>query len=73
MHVAASRYAHNYLAKKGKTSASPSEFKKQIHDLWFGLYRRKVPNDSSGFEHVFVGEEDPRDVGFYYDYSLQLL
>ena len=22
-----------------------------------GLYRRKVENDSSGFEHVFVGEE----------------
>ena len=55
------RYAHHYLAKKGKAPADLAGFKKQVHDLWFGLYRRKVPNDSSGFEHVFVGEEDPKD------------
>ena len=32
------------------------EFIKELDLLWFGLYRRKVDNDSSGFEHVFCGE-----------------
>lgn len=35
-------------------------FKRKLDYLWFGLYRRQTQNDSSGFEHVFVGEE--RDV-----------
>lgn len=26
--------------------------------MWFSLYRREVQNDSSGFEHVFLGESD---------------
>lgn len=34
-----------------------SDFLNLIHDLWLATYRRKVANDSSGFEHVFVGEE----------------
>ena len=61
MRMPCMRYAHNFLVKHGKASASVAEFKKEVHDLWFGLYRRKCPNDSSGFEHVFVGEEDPKD------------
>lgn len=28
-----------------------------IFDLWLAPYRRVRDNDSSGFEHVFVGEE----------------
>jgi len=32
------------------------DFKKKLHDLWFELYSRKAKNDSSGFEHVFLGE-----------------
>jgi poly(U)-specific endoribonuclease len=28
-----------------------------INDLWLAPYRRFKKNDSSGFEHVFVGEE----------------
>ena len=27
-----------------------------MDDKWFKLYRREARNDSSGFEHVFVGE-----------------
>lgn len=27
-----------------------------MHELWFGLYRRSTTDDSSGFEHVFLGE-----------------
>ena len=33
------------------------KFKQFVHDLWFKLYRRDTRNDSSAFEHVFVGEE----------------
>lgn len=36
----------------------------------FGLYRRQASNDSSGFEHVFVGEE--RDVRSYLSLALRL-
>ena len=35
------------------------DFKHQLYDLWFKLYRRTKGSralDSSGFEHVFVGE-----------------
>jgi hypothetical protein len=32
-------------------------FKRRLDSIWFGLYRRETQNDSSGFEHVFVGEE----------------
>ena len=35
------------------------DFKQQLYDLWFKLYRRTKGSralDSSGFEHVFVGE-----------------
>ena len=28
-----------------------------VYDCWFAPYRRVKNNDSSGFEHVFVGEE----------------
>ena len=38
-------------------SSNQNVFKQDLYDLWFGLYRRKTNNDSSGFEHVFVGEE----------------
>jgi len=51
------KYVHKYLVSKKLAPSGAAEFKKFVHDLWFGLYRRKVNNDSSGFEHVFVGEE----------------
>ena len=34
-----------------------SSWKSLLFDLWFAPYRRFKQNDSSGFEHVFVGEE----------------
>ena len=50
--------AHRYLASKGKSSRNMSDFKRQLYDLWFKLYRRTRGSglDSSAFEHVFVGE-----------------
>jgi hypothetical protein len=43
--------------KNKKFSGDLQDFKKKLEFIWFGLYRREVRNDSSGFEHVFVGEE----------------
>jgi hypothetical protein len=32
-----------------------------LHQMWFELYSRDGARDSSGFEHVFVGEHDTSD------------
>ena len=51
--------AHQYLNSKGKSPREIKDFKQQLYDLWFKLYRRTKGSralDSSGFEHVFVGE-----------------
>jgi hypothetical protein len=37
--------------------AAMYDFQNVVYDLWFAPYRRITNNDSSGFEHVFVGEE----------------
>ena len=34
-----------------------NDFCNVVYDCWFAPYRRVRNNDSSGFEHVFVGEE----------------
>ena len=48
-------YLGEYLTAKGKIN-SPSEVEAFLGRLWFTLYKREASNDSSGFEHVFVGE-----------------
>lgn len=50
-------YALNYLSAK-RLVRGKADFKKKLWDIWFKLYRRNTRNDTSGFEHVFVGEED---------------
>lgn len=52
------QYCHQYLrAKKGdEIPSSLGGFQKLLQEIWFDLYRRQRANDSSGFEHVFVGE-----------------
>ena len=62
--------AHKYLVSKGKSSNDMCTFKGQLYDLWFKLYRRSRESrvlDSSGFEHVFVGETRGRKevIGFH--------
>lgn len=49
---------HRYLVSKQKSSANLRLFKNQLNLIWFHLYRRQRNSglDSSGFEHVFVGE-----------------
>jgi len=60
------QYCHAYLVKKGKTSKDVIKFKQQLYQIWFKFYRRETANDSSGFEHVFVGEEkDGKITGFH--------
>lgn len=60
---------HEYLASRGKTSHNVGEFKRHLYDIWFKLYRRTRYNralDSSGFEHVFVGETRNKEpMGFH--------
>lgn len=50
--------AHRYLVRKGLAKSDPAQFKSQLYDIWFNLYRRDKSGgeDSCGFEHVFVGE-----------------
>lgn len=49
-------YTYNYLKAKNKIKGSMADFEKQLHKIWFDLYRREGDDDSSAFEHVFVGE-----------------
>eukprot|EP01035_Chromulina_nebulosa_P016830 gene16830-22314_t len=56
MDTAIMQYTHKYLVLKNKAPSDRNEFIKQLDKVWFGLYKRKVANDSSGFEHVFLGE-----------------
>lgn len=50
----------SWLTKNKKFSGDARAFKRKLDFIWFGLYKRQAHNDSSGFEHVFIGEE--RDV-----------
>ncbi|XP_028307117.1 uridylate-specific endoribonuclease C [Gouania willdenowi] len=50
--------AHRYLVSKRQSSSVLRLFKNQLNLIWFHLYHRQRTSglDSSGFEHVFVGE-----------------
>lgn len=56
---------HRWLSKNKKIAGDMNDFKKKLDSIWFGLYRRQIHNDSSGFEHVFLGEE--KDVRYCRD------
>ncbi|RKO84373.1 Endoribonuclease XendoU-domain-containing protein [Blyttiomyces helicus] len=56
MKTAPIQYVHKYLQTKNLAPADPTEFRHLLKDLWFTLYKREVANDSSAFEHTFVGE-----------------
>merc|ERR1711935_623215 len=68
MQTAPMQFCHKYLQKKipDKVSSSQSKFKKLLNTIWFELYRRGGALDSSGFEHVFVGEiKNGKITGFH--------
>lgn len=51
------QYCHKYLcAKQSDIPSDRAGFVQLLHKIWFELYRREESRDSSGFEHVFVGE-----------------
>uniref|UniRef100_A0A4W4F9R5 Uridylate-specific endoribonuclease n=1 Tax=Electrophorus electricus TaxID=8005 RepID=A0A4W4F9R5_ELEEL len=52
------KIVHKYLVGKNKSPEETTAFKEQLYRIWFELYARKGSSrpDSSGFEHVFVGE-----------------
>ncbi|KAJ3331755.1 hypothetical protein HDU76_002311 [Blyttiomyces sp. JEL0837] len=50
----------------GKADSNYEIFLKEMKRVWFELYRRVVNNDSSAFEHTFVGEIKGSEViGFH--------
>ncbi|KAL6732726.1 hypothetical protein Aduo_003455 [Ancylostoma duodenale] len=55
---------YDFLEQKGHPYAEdPETFRAKIEQLWFEHYSRsKGKPDSSGFEHVFIGEEKKRVV-----------
>ncbi|KAL7563182.1 hypothetical protein ACA910_014458 [Epithemia clementina (nom. ined.)] len=64
------QFCHHYCCNKQSSSTQiPSDttgFVRLLHEIWFDLYRREASNDSSGFEHVFVGEiRDHKISGFH--------
>jgi len=66
------QFCHSYCKIHGNKSDVPSDvggFKKLLQRIWFDLYYRQRDGgrpDSSGFEHVFVGEiRDGKVSGFH--------
>ncbi|KAJ9436098.1 Poly(U)-specific endoribonuclease-like protein [Diplonema papillatum] len=55
----AMKFCAKYLAHQSVAPKDPSAFRRMLHTLWFRGYPSTSggPVDSSGFEHVFVGEE----------------
>eukprot|EP00659_Diplonema_papillatum_P010854 gene10854-16701_t len=53
------QFCAKYLANCHAAPADPAAFRRMLHALWFRGYAstKGGPVDSSGFEHVFVGEE----------------
>ncbi|CAG8552356.1 7319_t:CDS:2 [Scutellospora calospora] len=50
-------YAFKYLKSKGAVKGTIEDFEKELHKIWFHMYRREgYGEDSSAFEHVFLGE-----------------
>jgi poly(U)-specific endoribonuclease len=68
MQTAPMQFCHKYLlAKRAKdVPEDPSDFITLMFKIWFELYNRDSNRDSSGFEHVFVGEvKDDKISGFH--------
>jgi len=61
------KYLHNYLVAKGKAPAALPQFKQLLYSIWFEIYARTGRiADSSGFEHVFIGEvKNGQVIGFH--------
>ncbi|GAV02178.1 hypothetical protein RvY_12775 [Ramazzottius varieornatus] len=52
------RKTWDFLKSKGAAPSSSADFKNLLSRIWFTVYKRRGQPDTSGFEHVFVGELD---------------
>lgn len=75
MKTAPMKYCHQYCVAKRITyrgneiSDSESQFKQVLNSLWFDMYSRSGGvRDSSGFEHVFVGEVKEEKVSGFHNW-----
>ncbi|XP_078596808.1 uridylate-specific endoribonuclease D-like [Branchiostoma floridae x Branchiostoma japonicum] len=67
---------HEFLAYKGLASSNMATFMADLKEMWFGLYSRSsgAAMDSSGFEHVFLGEfKNGKVSGFHNWITMYLL
>ena len=72
LQTAPMQFCHLYCheQKPDIVPASPAEFQRLLQTIWFDLYRRERGGrlDSSGFEHVFVGEVKNGDVSGFHNW-----
>jgi poly(U)-specific endoribonuclease len=74
METAPMQFCHKYCHAKAPEKVPPLSdrrgFIKLLHKIWFELYRRERGGrmDSSGFEHVFVGEAKNGDVSGFHNW-----
>jgi poly(U)-specific endoribonuclease len=64
------QFCHQYCRAKDPNGvpSSSQEFKGLLKKIWFDLYRREQTGDSSGFEHVFVGEVKNGEVSGFHNW-----
>ncbi|ORZ34111.1 Endoribonuclease XendoU [Catenaria anguillulae PL171] len=61
-----SRLVLDFVNREGLWRGDQRMWAEYLHQLWFSLYRRERKNDSSPFEHVFVGEiRNGQVIGFH--------
>ena len=68
------QFCHTYCKANAKNPQDipddESGFKRLLHNMWFKLYHRSRGGraDSSGFEHVFIGEVKDGDVSGFHNW-----
>lgn len=66
------QFCHKYCHAKNPSEvpSDKEDFIKLLHTIWFDLYNRERggSSDSSGFEHVFVGEVKDNEVSGFHNW-----
>lgn len=72
LETAPMQFCHRYCHAKDPSRVPEDRqgFERLLHKIWFDLYRRERGGrlDSSGFEHVFVGEVKDGDVSGFHNW-----
>ncbi|CAG8633016.1 21732_t:CDS:2 [Cetraspora pellucida] len=62
-------YAFKYLQAKGAVKGNLTDFEEELNKIWFEMYRRQGhEEDSSAFEHVFLGEVRNREAKAFHNW-----